>query len=102
MARKVRGRTQVSCVVYPNFAAASERIAADGQTVEEGNVRALVEAEIDNLEQALAPYKRTVECLLADTPLPKTAIRKVAREQLSDSYSFDVKRWQENASNLLP
>jgi long-chain acyl-CoA synthetase len=102
VARKVRGRTQVSCVVYPNFAAASERIVADGQTVEEGNVRALVEAEIDNLEQALAPYKRTVECLLADTPLPKTAIRKVAREQLSDSYSFDVKRWQENASSLLP
>jgi hypothetical protein len=31
--------------------------------------------------------------------LPKIgALRKVHREQLHESYSFDVKRWQENAS----
>ena len=102
VARNVRGRTQVSCVVYPNYAAASERLVSAGQTVDEANLRALVRAEIDSLEQSLAPYKRTTECLITDTPLPKTSIRKIAREQLSESYPFDVKRWQESAVALLP
>ena len=102
VARNVRGRTQVSCVVYPNYAAASERLVSAGQTVDEANLRALVRAEIDSLEQGLAPYKRTTECLITDTPLPKTSIRKIAREQLSESYPFDVKRWQESAVALLP
>ena len=102
VARNVRGRTQVSCVVYPNYTAASERLVSAGQTVDEANLRALVRAEIDSLEQSLAPYKRTTECLITDTPLPKTSIRKIAREQLSESYPFDVKRWQESAVALLP
>ena len=102
VARNVRGRTQVSCVVYPNYAAASERLVSAGQTVDEASLRALVETEIDSLEQGLAPYKRTTECLITDTPLPKTSIRKIAREQLSESYPFDVKRWQESAVALVP
>jgi long-chain acyl-CoA synthetase len=102
VARNVRGRTQVSCVVYPNYAAASERLVSAGQTVDEANLRALVRAEIDSLEQSLAPYKRTTECLITDTPLPKTSMRKIAREQLSESYPFDLKRWQESAVALLP
>jgi hypothetical protein len=35
---------------------------------------------------------------LTDTPLPKTAILKVMRGRLPDSFSFDLKRWQENAA----
>jgi hypothetical protein len=41
--------------------------------------------------------------VLTDAPLPKTALRKVSREQLQEDYSFDVKRWRENAtSGLVP
>jgi long-chain acyl-CoA synthetase len=100
--RKVRDKTQLFCIAYPNYAAASERIISAGQTLDEASLRALVETEIDSLEQGLAPYKRTVECLLADAPLPKTALRKIAREQLSESYPFDLKRWQESAAVLVP
>ena len=100
--RKVRDKTQLFCIAYPNYAAASERIISAGQTLDEASLRALVETEIDSLEQGLAPYKRTVECLLADAPLPKTALRKIAREQLSESYPFDIKRWQESAAALVP
>ncbi len=99
--RKVRDKTQLFCIVYPNYAAASERLVGAGQTVDEANLRSLVRAEIDSLEQGLAPYKRTTECLVSDTPLPKTPIRKIAREQLSDSYPFDVKRWEESAVALV-
>jgi long-chain acyl-CoA synthetase len=100
--RKVRDKTQLFCIAYPNYAAASERIISAGQTLDEASLRALVRAEIDSLEQSLAPYKRTAECLITDTPLPKTALRKIAREQLSESYPFDLKRWQESAVALLP
>jgi long-chain acyl-CoA synthetase len=100
--RKARDKTQIFCIVYPNYTAASERLVSGGQTVDEANLRALVRAEIDSLEQGLAPYKRTTECLITDTPLPKTPIRKVAREQLSESYPFDLKRWQESAAALVP
>ncbi|MDI6858504.1 MAG: AMP-binding protein [Dehalococcoidia bacterium] len=98
--RNVRGKTQVSCVVYPNYAAVSERLAGNGQSVDERTVREIVTSEIDRLEETIAPYKRTVDCTLTDSPLPKTALRKVARELLSESYSFDVKRWQESSASL--
>ena len=100
--RKVRDKTQIFCIVYPNYTAASERLVSAGHTVDEASLRALVRAEIDSLEQSLAPYKRTTECLITDTPLPKTPIRKIAREQLAESYPFDVKRWQESAAALVP
>jgi long-chain acyl-CoA synthetase len=99
--RKVRDKTQLFCIVYPNYTAASERLVIAGQTVDEANLRALVRAEIDSLEEGLAPYKRTTECLITDTPLPKTPIRKIAREQLAESYHFDVKRWEESAVALV-
>ena len=103
VARKVRDKTQMWAVVYPNFAAAAERLAVDGHEVDESALRALVESEVDAMEETLAPYKRTNSLAITDTPLPKTALRKVSREQIADDYSFDVKRWQENAAaGLVP
>jgi long-chain acyl-CoA synthetase len=96
--RKERDKTQMWAVVYPNYAAAAERLAVDGHQPEESAVRALVQSEVDAMEETLAPYKRTNKLLVTDAPLPKTALRKVSREQIADDYSFDVKRWQENAS----
>jgi long-chain acyl-CoA synthetase len=102
VSRKVRGKTQVWVIVYPSHAVASERLTAEGQALDESSLRAMVEAEIDSHEEGLAPYKRTTECILTDAPLPKTALRKVAREEISEDYSFDLKRWQENAAAGLP
>jgi long-chain acyl-CoA synthetase len=96
--RKQRDKTQMWAVVYPNYAAAKERLAPEDHDIDERALRELVESEINTQEEALAPYKRTSRLVLTDTPLPKTAIRKVAREQVTDDYGFDVKRWQENAS----
>ena len=103
VSRKVRDKTQVWAVVYPNYAAAAERLAAADHTLEEPALRSLVESEVNTLEEALAPYKRTNRLVLTDAPLPKTALRKVSREQIAEDYPFDVKRWQENAAaGLVP
>jgi hypothetical protein len=37
-----------------------------------------------------------MDFMLTDTPLPKTALRKVARGQIADSYRFDLQRWEES------
>lgn len=104
VSRKVREKTQMWAVVYPNFAAAAERLATQDHDMDESTLRALVESEVDTMEGALAPYKRTSRLVLTDTPLPKKgALRKVSREQIAEDYSFDVKRWQENAADgLMP
>ncbi len=99
---KVRDKIQVWAVVYPSYAAVSQQLAAEGRPLDESSLRALVEAEIDSHEEGLAPYKRITECVLTEAPLPKTALRKVSREEISDHYSFDLKRWQENAAAGLP
>jgi long-subunit acyl-CoA synthetase (AMP-forming) len=98
ISRKVRDKTQVWAIVYPNYAAAAERLSVDSHEVDVKALQELVESEIDTLEGTLAEYKRTNRLVLTDTPMPKTALRKVAREQIADEYAFDVKRWQENAS----
>ena len=97
VSRKVRDKTQMWAIVYPNQAAIAERLAADNREVDEPALRALVESEVDTLEGTLAPYKRTSHLVLTDAPLPKTALRKVAREQVADDYPFDLKRWQESS-----
>ena len=98
VSRKVRDKTQMWAIVYPSYAAAAERLAAQDHDLSESALRALVESEVDTMEGTLAPYKRTNGLVLTDTPLPKTAIRKVWREQVAEDYSFDVKRWRDNAS----
>ncbi|HUS81639.1 MAG TPA: AMP-binding protein [Dehalococcoidia bacterium] len=103
VSRKVRDRTQMWAVVYPNHAAVSERLSTQDHDLGEPALRTLVESEIDALEETLAPYKRTSRLVLTDTPLPKTAMRKVSREQIAEDYSFDVKRWRENSTaGLIP
>jgi len=95
--RKVRDKTQVCAVVYPNYGEAQHRAEAAGLSLDPERVQSLVAAEIDSQEAELAPYKRVSQVILTDTPLPKTPLRKVLREQLSDDYSFDLKRWVEQA-----
>jgi long-chain acyl-CoA synthetase len=103
VSRKVRDKIQVWAVVYPNYAAVNERLATQDHQLDESALRALVESEVDALEEALAPYKRTNRLVLTDAPLPKTALRKVSREQIAEDYPFDVKRWRENATaGLVP
>jgi len=94
---KARGKTQVAAVVYPSYGEAEQRAQAEGLSLDRDSVRSMVAAEIELQAAELAPYKRISQVVLADTPLPKTALRKVAREQLADDYSFDVKRWAESA-----
>ena len=48
-------------------------------------------------KKKLAAYKRVTQLLIADSPLPKTAIQKVSRAHLSEEYEFSVKRWREQA-----
>jgi len=99
VSRKVRDKTQVWAIVYPNLAAVDARLATQDHQLDESALRTLVEAEVDSMEEALAPYKRTTKLVLTDAPLPKTALRKVSREQLQEDYSFDAKRWRENATS---
>jgi len=93
--RRSRNKTVVGAIVYPNFEIAPQRLRDRGEAVTDASVRKLVQEELDALSKELAPYKRVTELTLTDTPLPKTAILKVARGQLPESYSFDLKRWEE-------
>jgi long-chain acyl-CoA synthetase len=94
LARKQRNKTQVGAIIYPNIEAAQARLKQGGLAVDEASVRKLVQEELDGFMRELAPYKRVTELQLTDQPLPKTAgLQKVIREQLRESYAFDVKRW---------
>ena len=89
-----RNKTQVGMIVYPNLEEAQARL--DGG-MSEAAVRKLVQAELDSIARDLASYKRVGELVLSDTPLPKTALQKIARGQLAETYSFDVEKWQQQA-----
>ena len=93
--RENRSRTQVGAVVYPNLAQARLRLDERNEALTEESVRKLVQEELDVFTRELAPYKRISELILTDTPLPKTAILKIARGQLPESFSFDLERWQQ-------
>lgn len=99
--RQHRDKTQISAVVCPNVDIARERLKERGVTASEESLRQIVQEEIDQLSKDLAQYKRVNEVVLTDQPLPRTAILKVMRAQLPESYSFDVKRW-ERSSGLTP
>jgi len=98
LGRKHRGKTQVCAVVYPNRDEVLR--AMPGREPDDEAVRSMVRAAIDEQQGALASYKRVSELMLADTPLPKTAIRKVARGQIADSYTFDPGRWAQSWREL--
>ena len=96
--RKVRGKVQVWAVIYPHRDEVLRRLGTTAATEE--TVRALIKSEIDRNEATLAAYKRTTDFMLSDTPLPKTALRDIARGQIADSYSFDPQRWQQSWEEL--
>ena len=95
--RKVKDKTQVWAIVYPNYADAASRLQADSAPPAESAVQDLVAGEIARFEAQLAPYKRLSRVVLTDQPLPKNALRKVLRERLAEDYSFEVKRWADGA-----
>ncbi len=92
--RKVRGKAQAWAVIYPNRDAITEQLGSDTPTTDA--IRRLVKAEIDANETDVAQYKRISDFILTDMPLPKTALRKVARGQIADSYGFDLDRWEQS------
>ena len=49
----------------------------------------------------IAAYKRPTDFMLSDIPLPRTVpLRKIARGQIADSYTFDPRRWEQTWSEL--
>ena len=95
--RHNRNKTQVGAIVYPSLEGVRAGLQEQGEEMTESSIRKAVQDELDAFARELAPYKRVSELILTDTPLPKTALQKVARGQLPDSYSFDLKRWEQNA-----
>jgi long-chain acyl-CoA synthetase len=89
--KKLRGKTQVAAVVYPNRDAVLEQL---GDAATPDAVRGLVKEEIDRNEADVAAHKRTTDLVLTDTPLPKTALRKVMRGQLAESHTFELDTWE--------
>jgi long-chain acyl-CoA synthetase len=89
-------KAQVGAIVYPNVDAVRTRLSDQKQPVTEAAVRSVVQEELERLAQELAPHKRIMDVTLTDAGLPKTALQDIARGQIKDSYSFDVKRWQES------
>lgn len=91
--RHVRDKTVVTAIIYPNVDAVLTRIHAEGEEASTSVVEKLVGGEVERLGRTLAAYKRVGRIELTATPLPKTAVRKVARGQLAESYSFNYEEW---------
>ena len=100
--RHNRNKTLVGAIIWPNIAGVQARLKERDEPLSEASVRKLVQEELDTFARNLAPYKRVTELILTDTPLPKTALLKIARGQIQESYPFDLKRWEEQAADQLP
>ena len=100
--RHNRNKTQVGAIIWPSVAGVQARLKERDEPLSEASVRKLVQEELDTFARKLAPHKRVTELILTDTPLPKTALLKIARGQIQESYSFDLKRWEEQAPDQLP
>jgi long-chain acyl-CoA synthetase len=98
LGRKQRGKTQVVAVVYPNRDAVLDRLA--GASPSTDAVYKIVEQGIREQEADVASFKRVVEVILTDEPLPRTPIRKVMRGHIRESYDFDAARWAQSWSDL--
>jgi long-chain acyl-CoA synthetase len=94
--RRSRDKTVVTAVIYPNVEAVQARLQADGAVPDGPAVERMIAEEVERLSKTLADYKRVARLELADEPLPKTAVRKVARGRLADTYTFDYARWVES------
>jgi long-chain acyl-CoA synthetase len=97
--RRVREKTIVTAVIYPNVDAVLARIGADGGGSNATTVERLIAGEVQRLSEQLVAYKRVGRIELSDTALPKTAVRKVARGHLADSHSFDYQTWASSGAS---
>ncbi|MEX2160058.1 MAG: AMP-binding protein [Dehalococcoidia bacterium] len=96
--RRARNKTIVAAVVFPSWEGVTKVLQARGEDLSEASVRRVVQEDLDAQAKELAPHKRVSELVLTDTPLPKTAILKVKRGELPESYDFDVERWKQQAA----
>ena len=92
-----RNKTQVGAIIYPNVEAMLAHLAERGDDVNETNIRAAVQEELAELAKNMAPYKRVSDLMLSDRPLPKTALRDLARGQVANPESFDLEHWKTSA-----
>jgi hypothetical protein len=84
--------------VYPNREAV---LAALGDTPPSADaVREIVANGIRDQERDVAAFKRIVDFMLTDEPLPRTPIRKVMRGHIRETYGFDVERWAQPWTEL--
>jgi long-chain acyl-CoA synthetase len=88
-------RIEVTAVVHPNIEAVRERARLDPPSLSADTVRRWVSEDIARLQQDGPAFKRVTEVVLTDTPLPKTPLRKVRRELVSDHHDFDLHRFLE-------
>jgi long-chain acyl-CoA synthetase len=93
-----QGRTQVTAVIYPDVEVAERRVGESGDALDEASVRSMVERGVDAANRRLAGYKRIARVELSDAPLPKTALRKVARGHVATSHEFDYDVWLKSGS----
>jgi long-chain acyl-CoA synthetase len=98
LGRRVRDKTVVSAVIYPNVEETRRALAERGLKATEEHVRALIQAAVNERCQALAQYKRIADIQLSDQPLPKTVLRKIARGLLKERYTFDIATWEASAA----
>jgi long-chain acyl-CoA synthetase len=96
--RKLRGKTQIVAVVYPNREGVLTALGDAPLTADA--VREIVAEGIRAQERDVASFKRILEFMLTDEPLPRTPIRKVMRGHIRDSYGFDVERWAQTWGDL--
>jgi hypothetical protein len=85
-------------VVYPERDGVLKRL--DGAEPTPERVREIVAQGIREQEADVASFKRVVEIILTDEPLPRTPIRKVMRGHIRESYDFDTDRWARSWSDL--
>ena len=102
LARSNRNKTQVGAIIYPSLDGVQTRLKERDEPLTEASVRKLIQEELDTFARELAPYKRVSELILTDTPLPRTALQKVARGQIQDSHSFDLKHWEQLTGEQTP
>jgi long-chain acyl-CoA synthetase len=74
-----RGHEEVSAVIVPNADMFNEADRND-----EKRVRATISSEIARLSHALAAYKRIVSFEISFEELPKTATKKIRRNEVAD------------------
>jgi long-chain acyl-CoA synthetase len=96
--RKLRGKTQIVAVVYPNREHVLAQLGGTPPTVD--SVREIVSEAIREQERDVAAFKRIVEFILTDEPLPRTPIRKVMRGHIRETYGFDINRWAQSWREL--